>query len=115
MVVAYICFFFLNVLCYFFSSLVDLPLRAVHINTERSIGGGLPGAGGPGGRNVFSIGKVWCFLLGHESFFGTRDARISLDMTEDSFSRASWCGAEKVLDISRWRFVALSFLLVLCT
>lgn len=26
--------------------------------SSRSIGGGMPGAGGPGGRNVFSIGKA---------------------------------------------------------
>ena len=26
---------------------------------SRSIGGGMPGAGGPGGRNVFSIGKAF--------------------------------------------------------
>ena len=35
-------------------------------NDHRSIGGGIPGAGGPGGRNGFSIGKAsgqrfgWC-------------------------------------------------------
>lgn len=28
--------------------------------SSRSIGGGMPGAGGPGGRNVFSIGKAIC-------------------------------------------------------
>lgn len=27
--------------------------------SSRSIGGGMPGAGGPGGRNVFSIGKAF--------------------------------------------------------
>ena len=33
-------------------------LLSAPLNDQRSSGGGIPGAGGPGGRNVFSIGKA---------------------------------------------------------
>lgn len=44
-----------ELLPYIPSLLFLIPLLMV----SRSIGGGLPGAGGPGGRNVFSIGKAF--------------------------------------------------------
>ena len=49
----------------FFASRVAVPSGQFRLTTlkfnyckERSLGSGLPGAGGPGGRNVFSMGKV---------------------------------------------------------